>query len=550
MNQQAGFILRGRNPDVLTCIANLSNDEVFTPPEFANRMLDTLAEAWAARNGGTNIWADSTATFLDPFTKSGVFLREITKRLIIGLVDEFPDLQTRVDHILTRQVFGIGITMLTSLLARRSLYCSKHADGEHSVVRGFANDGGNIWYERTEHRWQDGKCSYCGASQAALDRGEALETHAYAFIHTDDIKTRMAELFGENMQFDVIIGNPPYQLNDGGYGMSAAPIYQKFVEQAKALDPRYLTMVIPSRWFTGGKGLDEFREAMLKDDRLRSIDDHLTASDVFPGVGLKGGVCYFLWERDNPGPCRVATHFKDWPVSTATRPLLEPGADVFIRFNEGLSILKKVMALETSKAGSLALPEGQRFEELVSARKPFGLVTTFKGKTRRAAGDLVIHQNGGTGYIAPKDVPTGHELIGHWKIYIGRAAPGTGNRDTYPHRILSTPFIGEPGSICSETYLCIGPFDSRMEAENALSYLSCRLTRLLILLHKPSQDTTRRVYTFVPTQDWSRRWTDEDLYGRYGISDNEVEFIEKVVRPMDLSADLFDEVSVDEDTDE
>ena len=142
MIEQASFALRGRNPDVLTCIANLSNDEVFTPPEFANRMLDTLAEAWAADNDGASIWADSSVRFLDPFTKSGVFLREIAKRLIAGLEAEIPDLQTRVDHILTQQVFGIGITRLTSLLARRSLYCSKHATGEHSVATGFSNDIG------------------------------------------------------------------------------------------------------------------------------------------------------------------------------------------------------------------------------------------------------------------------------------------------------------------------------------------------------------------------------------------------------------------------
>lgn len=541
MNGQAGFSLRGRNPDVLTCIANLSNDEVFTPPEFANRMLDTLAEAWATANNGADLWADSSVRFLDPFTKSGVFLREVTSRLTRGLATEIPNLEERVDHILTKQVFGIGITHLTSLLARRSLYCSKHATGRHSIAKSFTSDEGNIWFERIEHTWSTGKCKYCGASQTTLDRGEDLETHAYAFIHTDDIMTRLAELFGDNMQFDVIIGNPPYQLDDGGYGTSAAPIYQLFVEQAKALEPRYLSLVIPARWFAGGKGLDEFRESMLSDDRLRSIDDYLCASDVFPGVGLKGGVCYFLWDRDNPGQCRVTTHHKDWPDSTATRQLLEEGVDVFIRFNEGLSILKKVAAVESGETASLSLPEGKRFDQLVSSRKPFALETTFKGKVAKGDGDILVYQNGGTGYITRSSVSTGTELIDKWKIYVGRAAPGTGNRDTYPHRIISTPFVGEPGSICSETYLCIGPFDSRAEAESALSYLSCRLTRLLILLHKPSQDTTRKVYTFVPTQEWTKRWTDQDLYAKYGISTNEIEFIEKVVRPMDLQWSLLDD---------
>lgn len=549
MNGRAGFTLRGRNPDVLTCIANLSNDEVFTPPEFANRMLDTLAEAWAADHDGANLWTDSSVRFLDPCTKSGIFLREITTRLIKGLEVKIPDLEARVDHILTKQVFGIGITHLTSLLARRSVYCSKHAKGEHSIAVGFDSDDGNIWFERVEHAWANSKCTYCGASQSALDRGAELETHAYAFIHTNEIKTRITELFGDAMQFDVIIGNPPYQLSDGGYGTSAAPIYQMFVKQAKKLEPRYLSMIIPSRWFAGGKGLDEFREAMLNDNRVRKINDYLTASDVFPGVGLKGGVCYFLWERDNPGQCDVTTRFKDWPVSTATRPLLEEGTDIFIRFNEGLSILKKIIAVETGQTDSLALRDGSRFDELVSSRKPFALETTFKGRKTKRAGDVLIYQNGGAGYVARDSVPAGTELIDKWKLFAGYAAPGTGNKDTYPHRILSTPFIGEPGSICSETYLCIGPFDTKTEAESALSYLTCRLTRLLILLHKPSQHVTRKVYTFVPTQAWDKKWTDKELYTKYGISQSEIEFIEKVVRSMDLSSDLLGDVRVDESDD-
>ena len=552
MNEQASFSLRGRNPDILTCIANLSNDEVFTPPEFANRMLDTLAEAWAASHGGADLWADSAVRFLDPFTKSGVFLREITSRLTRGLAAEIPDLQERVDHILTKQIFGISITRLTSFLARRSVYCSKHANGPHSIATALTTDVGNIWFERTEHTWKEGKCKFCGASQHALDRGEELETHAYAFIHTHDVKRRLAEIFGGDMQFDVIIGNPPYQLDDGGFGTSAAPIYQLFVQQAKALEPRYLSMVIPSRWFAGGKGLDEFRESMLTDNRVRSIDDYLSAADVFPGVGLKGGVCFFLWDRDNPGQCRVSTHFKDWPVSTSTRPLLEEGADVFIRFNEGLSILKKVAAVEDAEGGenSLSLPEGQRFDQLVSSRKPFGLPTNFKGKVRKSSGDVLVYQNGGKGYVPKKSISTGLDLIDAWKVYVGRAAPGTGNRDTYPHRIISTPFLGEPGSISSETYLCIGPFDSQRDAESVLSYLCCRLTRFLILLHKPSQDTTRKVYTFVPTQDWTKVWTDGDLYKKYGLTASEIEFIEGIVRPMEVTGELFDENTADEGGDE
>ena len=337
------------------------------------------------------------------------------------------------------------------------------------------------------------------------------------------------------------------KLNDGGYGTSAAPIYQLFVEQAKKLDPRYLSLVIPARWFAGGKGLDQFRESMLTDNRVRSIDDFLSAPDVFPGVGLKGGVCYFLWDRDNPGTCRVTTHFKDWPVSTSTRPLLEEGADVFIRFNEGLSVLKKVMAVDNGNADSVLLPDKKRFDRLVSSRKPFGLVTLFQGKVAKGPGDITVHQNGGTGYTPRSSITTGTHLIDKWKVYVGPAGPGTGNRDTYPHRIISSPFVGEPGSISSEMYLCIGPFDSKGEAESILSYLSCRLTRFLILQHKPSQHAARKVYTFVPTQEWDRQWTDKDLYAKYALSASEIAFIEKIIRSMDLTIKAPDETILDDD---
>ena len=538
MTDQSSFALRSRNPDVLTCIANLSNDEVFTPPEFANRMLDTLTKAWAANNKGANLWADKKVKFLDPCTKSGVFLREITSRLTKGLEKEIPNLEKRVNHILTKQVFGIAITQITALLARRSVYCSKYAKGKHSIAKSFTSDDGNIWFKRLKHTWKGDKCKYCGAAKSVFDREAGLETHAYAFIHTNTIKTRLTEIFGDNMQFDVIIGNPPYQLNDDGFGTSAAPIYHHFVNQAKALEPRFLSMVVPARWFSGGKGLDEFRASMLEDDHLRIIEDFPDSNDVFPGTQIKGGVCFFLWDKNNRGKVRVTTHDKGEINIPVERLLLEAGTDVFIRYNEALPIIKKVIKVETGSDVSLALPPNKQFMTLVSSRKPFGFDTMFKGKATASKATVLIYQNGGTGYVARSEITKNLDVIDKWKVFIPPLGSGS---DAFPHPILGKPFIGKPGSISTETYLFVGPFNNELEAKNALTYITSQVLRLLVLLHKPSQHATQTVYTFVPMQDFSQPWTDEKLRKKYGITNKEWAFVEKMIRPMDLSETSDDE---------
>ncbi|NNJ84563.1 MAG: restriction endonuclease [Gammaproteobacteria bacterium] len=527
--------LRGRNPDVLTCIANLSNDEVFTPPEFANRMLDTLAQAWAASHNSANLWADSSVRFLDPCTKSGVFLRAITSRLVNGLANEMSDLETRVNHILTKQVFGIGITHLTSLLARRSVYCSKRAKGEHSIATSFDSDDGNIRFERLEHTWVNGKCAFCGASQSILDRGAGRETHAYAFIHTDDIKTRIAELFGDDMQFDVIIGNPPYQLSDGGHGTSAAPIYQMFVEKAFELEPRYAVFVTPSRWMAGGKGLDKYRGRMLSDKRLRNIVDYPKLYEGFPGVKIRGGISYFLWDCEHNGPCEVQTIWDGQPTGPAVSRHLD-AYDILVRRNEAVPILEKVKA------------KGEpTINARVSSQKPFGLRTFFHGKPDPKHLDNPVKLFGSqkVTWVERSDIPTNSTWIDKWKVLMTRVQGTSAAVET---KFLSKPIIAEPDTACTESYLVAGLFDTELEATNYAGYLRTRFARFLVSLRKSTQDAPKHVYAFIPNLPLDQEWTDAKLYKRYGLTKNEIAFIESQVAEHD--SELCDEGTSDEGEDE
>ena len=491
------------NPDVLNCIANLSNDEVFTPPSLANQVLDLLPQEL--------FWSPKTR-FLDPFTKSGVFLREIVKRLDKGLEDQIPDRQERIDHIMHNQVYGIACTELTALLARRSVYCSKTANGRFAVSM-FDNPEGNIRYEAIQHSWVGGKCRFCGASQSVYDRGTDAEQYAYQFIHTDN----PSQLTG-NMTFDVIIGNPPYQLADGGNAASAKPLYHLFVQQAIRLSPRYLSMIIPARWYSGGKGLDEFRDLMLNDTRLSYLVDYFDSNDCFPGIDLSGGVCYFLWDQQHSGDCIVRSIING-KESIIQRPLIEKGNDSFVRFNSSISILEKIKQFQESS-----------FIQLVSSRKPFGIATNEKIDTEKGINGIKIYAYPKNGYIESSKVSANKQSVYKPKVLISYAY---GERGNFPYLVIGKPFIGEVNSCCSETYLMIGPFDTTNECENVMSYIRTKFFRFLVLLRKNTQHATSKVYQFVPLQDFSHPWTDEMLYKKYNLTEDEIAFIESMIRPME-----------------
>jgi site-specific DNA-methyltransferase (adenine-specific) len=494
-------IFKRRTPDILECIANLSSDEVFTPPALANSILDNLPD---------EVWSNKDLKFLDPSCKTGIFLRECAKRLMVGLENVIPDEDERRNHVFKNMLYGISITGITSLMSRRSLYYSKSGKSKHAVVS-FKDEKGNVEYENIRHTFEKRKCIHCGAPEDLLDRVEGMENHAYQFIHQD-----INQIFN-NMKFDVIIGNPPYQLSDGGFAASAMPIYHKFIEKAIALNPRYISMIIPSRWFAGGKGLDEFRAKMLGDKRMKVLVDHPNAEDCFPGVEIKGGVCYFLWDGKHNGECEVISMLGGEEVSRAKRKLDEH--DTFVRFNESIEIINKIKSKKE-----------ETIDKKISSRNPFNFRTNFTDfKTKEFKDSVKIYANKKVGYVAKNKITVNKDWINKYKVLLS-SAYGAGSG--YPHQITNKPFIAEKNSCCTETYTVMDVFDDLNKAKNFESYMKTRFFRFLVSLKKNTQHNSKTTFTFVPDLDMSQEWTDEKLYKRYGITEEEQNFIKSIVKEM------------------
>ena len=498
-------------PDILEVLANLSSDAVFTPPKVVNAVLDLLP---------AEVWADPALRWLDPGAKTGVFPREITKRLMAGLSDAIPDEEARLHHILIEMVFAIATEEITGMMTRRSLYCSKDASGEFSVVRG-ANPDGNVWQRHVDHEFDEGgRCVECGGSRDQLEV-KGRDNKAYGFIHAAGRSKIEMEM---SMKFDVIVGNPPYQMDDEG-GHRPVPIYHKFVEQAIALNPAYIAMITPSRWMAGGLGLSEYRSKMLADKRIRVLVDYPVAAELFPGVEVKGGVSYFLWDRDNRGSCRMTTIRGHERYGPNDRVLGE--FDILVRDSRALPILERVMKKKEDS-----------FSSLVASVRPFGdqLRSNFKQfeTLKRSKTQYKLYMNEGLRrrayWVDRSFVKNNLEMVSAWKVLLPKAGSDGGQK--LPDVVLGKPLLAEPGSVCTETYLAIGPFASKDEAESAMQYLATRFARFLISLRKPGQDNIPSTFLWVPQQTWDRTWTDAELYKKYGITGEEQAYIETMIKEM------------------
>jgi site-specific DNA-methyltransferase (adenine-specific) len=512
----------GEPPDILDCIAALSNDEIPTPPWLANQMLDLLP---------TEVWEDATLRWLDPFTKSGVFLREVARRLLWGVAEgdarrkvptpgltvRMPDEDTRREHVFRQMLYGIPITELCGELSRRSLYYTPDASSEWSVVP-LEHAEGNIRSLPGQHTFvRTGGCRICGAPRE-LDGRENRENYAYSFIH--DVP--MPEEYP--VKFDVIVGNPPYQLGSTGgnaKGSFAMPVYQKFVERAIALDPRFVLMITPSRWFAGGRNLDQFRSRMLSNRQLRYLVDYPNTQECFPEADISGGVSYFLWDQGYDGPCRISSIQNGELLDQPADRLLDEH-DTLVRYNTGVDIVRKVWSDPDHVA---------RVSETVSPIQPFSLRTNFRGEDSPdgKTHPVAVWGSKGYSYIEYQDVPRNLAWVGKWKVLLGRAY---GDRGPFPYKVTSAPTVLPPGTACTETYLVIDMFDDEDEARRFAAYLTTRFVRFLISLRKYTQDIYNERFAFVPALPMDRTWNDEDLYARYRLSDDEIAFIESQIKEM------------------
>jgi site-specific DNA-methyltransferase (adenine-specific) len=539
--------------DILTLFEALSNYEVFTPPRIARDILDLLPES---------VWTNPNLKFLDPCTKSGVFLRECFFRLESGLRGksihkaedgieyDLNDFKQRTTHILKNMLYGISISELTGYTARRTLYgvmeanTDKQIEAIESFERSKNNDqwteqekwnfiGRNKFNEFFDHNMfmtpeyegheHEGNVFFPRdeVQKLLLENGNyEIEDTYFPFIDDRTKHKKIKQIKGGKLKFDVIVGNPPYQISDGGAGASAKPIYHQFVEQSLKLNPTYISFIIPSRWFTGGKGLNDFRQNMLKDRCISHLVDFPNAKDCFPGNSIGGGVCYFLRDKNHNGDCEI-TNVSGGNKTTVVRALNQ--FDVFIRHNQALPIIEKIKSKNEASLSSL-----------VSSRNPFGYPTKVRGDTNPTRNSLKLFSSSGESYVEKSSLEKNHTTANSWKVMISRiTSEHAGEPDsTGKFKVLSKINVLKPDEVCTDSYLIIGRFDDESSALNLANYLKTKLARFLLQQAVTSINLSSERFEFIPLLDFSQSWDDSTLYQKYSLTSEEITFIDSLIKDM------------------
>lgn len=441
--------------------------EVMTPVSLVEDMMDGLPK---------EVWSDPKLKWLDPANGCGIFPAVVVARLMDGLAKWQPDEGLRYQHIIENMLYVCELQPKNMFL-----YLCAFDPKDQYVMNMYTGSFLEVGFQK----------------------------HA-------------KEVWGVD-KFDVIVGNPPYQLSGGAGGTSDSALYHFFAQRAFILARGLVTMVIPSRWLVGGRGLEDFRRSMLSSQHIRRLVDYPNSTQIFPEVDLKSGVCYFLWDTAYFGLCSSTLIRGDTVIGPVPRKLDEH--DVFIRDTRAAAILKKVLAQEAPS-----------FELLLTGDTPFGLATNFKGfsQTAPSAGDVRVYASANTGRregVMPRAlIKKNQHLIDSWKVMVPKAGPGNSGGHVLPDRVLGKPEIAEPNSICTQTWIVAGPLPSKEQALSVASYLQTAFVRFVVSLRKISQDAMRGVYRWVPQQDWNVVWTDSALYQKYGVTAEEVAYIHSMVR--------------------
>lgn len=473
----------------------MSESEVITPSKICDEMVNLLPEE------GLREIVERQRKLLDIASKSGEYAVALYKRLTSKLGYSHNDVKdiiysiptSSIAYEFTRRFYEILNLNINNIPVKFNTY---------DLIK-IKDKNGEVDYQKINEILKQNK----KFSEINLE---------------DEIKVS-----DEKVKFGVVIGNPPYQVSDGGARASAKPIYHEYINLSKVLSSSYVSIISPSRWFTGGKGLDLFRSKMIEENKFRTLIDFSDSKECFSGVEVKGGVNYFLWDINYNGECNVKNIYKNNNTSLKRFLKLED-IDIFIRYNTLYTIFKKVHKKENCT-----------FDILVSSRKPFDLDTSTKIDDSKSKNSLKIYGKSKIGYIDEKKIKKNNELINKQKIFITYAY---GAGEGFPHQIINKPIIAPLGSVCTETYLSIGPFESEEEVNNAYKYIKTKFFRALVLIAKNSQHATSKTYRFVPIQNFTEKsdinWgkssdeIDKQLFEKYKLSDEEKKYIKEIIKDM------------------